>query len=488
MAGPPPHLSSGGTRRLRLAVVWIIAVLLMAVMVLGPHLPFAVSLAVHTGAYMAFGWLFAVERRAPSLGARDLAPVIALLVVTAVVVAPIQSSDVWSYAIYGRMVAVHHVSPYLHVPADFPGDPYLSHVAGVWRHSPSVYGPLFAAFSAVVMEVAGHSALAARLLFQLTAAGALVAALRLVHARTGSVLGLIALGLNPLVIVGVVNAAHNDAVVGLLLLVGVLAVTGDHPVLASIALAAAVLIKLTAGFPLAAVVVWVWFRKGGRQAAVVVCTAGALSLLGLAVAGGTAILQPLQSAQLHISGGSLWRWPTHYLIVEGIKQGRRGRVAGPMVRAEVARWAAISVVGLTTLVAFSRRHDRSPAIAAGAGALIYVLAGPYVQPWYLAWALPCLALAYRSRFLLLGLAVGAVLHLVYVPDTQRSHLIEGSHPGHLDVAQWTARVYLVPIVLVVAVVAIIVLAGQRLIARQGEDADGGDADDATGVPRKQPIV
>jgi hypothetical protein len=435
------------------------------VLIAGFRLPFALSLLIHAACYLAFGWLVLAERKSAVLAAGDVVPLIAGLLLLAVAVAPIQSSDVWSYAIYGRMASVHHVSPYRHVPAEFVHDPYLRHVATVWRQSPAVYGPLFTGVSAVAMRIVGESAVAARLFFQLLAGGSVALALLVVHRKTTAVLPLILVGLNPLVVIGVVNAGHNDAIVGLLLLLGVVLLTDDRPMLAGVVMAAAVLIKLTAAFPLAAVAVWLAFRKGWRPTAVFAGAAAVISLVGIALAGGRDILEPLQSAQLHISGGSLWRWPTHFLIGESIKDGLRGRVAGPLVRAEVARWAAATVVALTALVAFSRRRDLTPAIACGAGALVYVLVGQYVQPWYLAWALPSLALAYRSRFALLAVTVGAVQHLVYVPDTQRSRAITAAHPGHLDVAQWIVRVYLVPVLTAMAVAAVVVLAVQRLRVR-----------------------
>ena len=59
------------------------------------------------------------------------------------------TGDLWSYAMYGRIVAAHHASPYAVLPAHFPSDPMLYHVGRSWRHTYSVYGPAFTAFSAV---------------------------------------------------------------------------------------------------------------------------------------------------------------------------------------------------------------------------------------------------------------------------------------------------------------------------------------------------
>src|SRR5436190_22141806 len=88
----------------------------------------------------------------------------------ALIAPPVGSTDVSSYAVYGRMVAVHHASPYTHVPADYPNDPWYARMATFWHHTGSVYGPLFTGVSAAAMAVAGTSFLATRLFFQLLAA------------------------------------------------------------------------------------------------------------------------------------------------------------------------------------------------------------------------------------------------------------------------------------------------------------------------------
>jgi hypothetical protein len=55
-------------------------------------------------------------------------------------------------------------------------------------------------------------------------------------------------------------------------------------------------------------------------------------------------------------------------------------------------------------------------MAAGGAALAYMLAGSYVYPWYLAWALPALVLCWRCRLTWLAMAQAAILHLATLPD------------------------------------------------------------------------
>src|SRR5439155_3444405 len=102
----------------------------------------------------------------------------------AVIAPPVGSTDVASYAVYGRMVAAHHASPYTRVPADFPNDPWYPRMATFWHHTGSVYGPVFVAASAAGMAWAGGSQLKGRLFFQLLAALAFLGCLLLVDRRT----------------------------------------------------------------------------------------------------------------------------------------------------------------------------------------------------------------------------------------------------------------------------------------------------------------
>src|SRR5439155_18931353 len=167
------------------------------------------------------------------------------------------------YAMYGRMVAHHQVSPYRHAAAEFPHDPWAGKVPHGWRQTRSVYGPLFTGVSAAAMVPVGDSFLAGRLFFQLLAAAGVVGCLWLLERRARSAAALALLALNPVVIVSVVNGGHNDALVGLGVLGGVL-LAERRPLVAGLVLGAAALIKAAALLPLAVVAVWVWRRRGWR--------------------------------------------------------------------------------------------------------------------------------------------------------------------------------------------------------------------------------
>ena len=64
---------------------------------------------------------------------------------------PVFSGDLMEYLIRGRMLAVHHVSPYRFTPNDFPTD--LLRPFSIWVNNPDSYGPLSVALQTLPVMV-----------------------------------------------------------------------------------------------------------------------------------------------------------------------------------------------------------------------------------------------------------------------------------------------------------------------------------------------
>lgn len=406
------------------------------------------DLVLLTVAFAALAVVLAAERRRPRLDRGLVLGLSGALLVLAVVVPPTESSDVWSYAMYGRTVSHYHASPYRHTPAEYRDDPIGQRVPRFWLRSRSVYGPLFTAVSAGGMGVAGHSALLTRLFFQGLAALAVAIALWVVDRRTGDPVALALLGVNPVMVVSVVNGAHNDALVGLAVLAGALLVAARRPAWAGLALAAGALVKVAVLLPLAAVAVWVWCHHGRRAAATLAGAAAAVGVAGLAAADAPAVVGALGDAQGRVSGGSVWAGPHRWLTGVG------SLLAGGHMLA----WAGmVTAVGLLVLLVRGRPAGEGPVLVTGGAVVAYLLVGTYVLPWYLGWALPVLALAWRWRMVWVALAQAALLQLATARPTAR-------RPHHLpSVASAVSRLqydlYLVWAPLVeVALVAVVVFA------------------------------
>lgn len=150
-----------------------------------------------------------------------------------VVLPPMLSRDVLGYVAYGRLPGLHGLNPYLHgrqALAD-AGDP--TSVFLVWN-TPLPYGPLWVLLAAalaklgaiggVVLELSAHKAVAGLALIGGAITGGRLAALR--HPASER-LAVVAIGLNPLLLIEGPGTGHNDVAMTALLLWAAL-LSGRH--------------------------------------------------------------------------------------------------------------------------------------------------------------------------------------------------------------------------------------------------------------------
>ena len=373
-----------------------------AIVVGGSHLVGLAGLAltlVATAAWAFLAYDARVEQRAPLV---MIAIAVAFLV--AIVVPPRGSHDLWAYVMYGRTVSVHHTSPYVHAPSDFPGDVFTARVAAGWRHAKSVYGPLFTAGSAVLTRIVGASALRARLAFQAVAAISLAGALLLIWRAKHSARALAFVGLHPAAVIAVVNGGHNDALVGLAVIAGALLAARRRWIGSGFVLALGILVKASAGLGLLAVAAWTW-RRDRRGAIRLLLVAAATTIVAYVPAGLTAA-RDVASAGNGNSRASAWD-PISSLL----HPGTTAMVIGALAFTVIAAWR------------WSGSTEPSRTSLATMGA--YLIGGVYVLPWYPAWALPTAALERRSRLAALVGAHAAFLVAVYEYEAPAHETLRG---------------------------------------------------------------
>jgi hypothetical protein len=375
----------------------------------GSHLTAGSYFVALVIAYSAFAALMIALHNWTELPAWPVLLAGGALLIVAMVQPPIESGDLWSYASYGRMVAVHHESPWDHVPANYPRDPYTSRVVHFWRHTPSVYGPVFAIPAAGVMAVAGTNATLARLGFQLLAALSVAVALLLVGRETHwNPTAVAILAVNPLVPICVVNAGHNDAWVGLLLLGAVLASTRRRWAWTGVLVALAAMIKVTALLALVALAVWALRRAGPRAAAKLVGWATFVCGAAVFAAGGSDVIRAMQWNSWRMTSGNLWGQARNWLFHQ----------VGGAQHADQVRLATVAVlvtIGLAGYLVTRHRRASHPALLVGLTVVAYALGSAYVWPWYVTWGLIPLALCPRAPTTRLLIVVGALLELGAVP-------------------------------------------------------------------------
>ncbi len=440
--GDPPRPAGARAALVTAAAAGGIALLL----VVERRLPIGVTFAALALPPLAWFTFARAERGGIRCDPRVLVAAIGGLLLLAVALPPRGSLDLWSYVMYGRMVSHHASSPYLHVPNDFRTDPFFHRVATGWRNTPSVYGPVFTAVAALGSFLAGGSALAARLFHQGLAAIAVVVALRLIWTRTRSTAALALLGLNPLVIVSVVNGGHNDALVGLALLGATLLATTDRPGSAGVCVALGALVKVTALLAAPVLLVWIAYRVGRRAAANFAVATAVTVALGYAIAGWAAVTTIGTNGGM-VSRASLWDLPLTWA-------GARNRLVpggwNPHWTDAAAAVSVLLVGAIVLVVAWRRRRDAEPAEAVALALCAYLVFGMYVLPWYVIWMIPVAAVSTGRLPHRLVLLFSALLPAVYAVKARAlPHAVA-------PVWQWVGS-GLVPVALL-AVFAVAVLA------------------------------
>ncbi|HEY3722626.1 MAG TPA: glycosyltransferase 87 family protein [Acidimicrobiia bacterium] len=420
------------------------SVAIATILVGNVDLPVGLALTAVGVPFVAWLVVLRAERAGEPLDVRLLVLPIAALLLLAVALAPTGSHDVWSYVMYGRIVAQHGASAYATLPSAFPHDPFLHLVARGWRHTPSVYGPVFVMFSAAGSAIAGSSTVLARLYHQIGAAIAVAIALRLIWGRTKSAAAVMLLGLNPLVIVTVVNGGHNDALVGLAVLGAVLLATDEHPAGAGVVLALGALIKVTALLALPMFVGWLLYRYGRRAAGQLAGAALATVFFGYALFGSAAV-SALNANRSLMSRSSPWQIVRALLHLHADH-----RFAGISQATWLAAFGlgSVAVVGaLALLVAWRRREDVDLAAGVAFALAAYVVAGIYALPWYCMWFLPVAALSRRRPTLVSLAGAGLFLEAVYaVKDRALPHAI--------GIGWWWLGAYAGPVLVITAFVVV----------------------------------
>jgi hypothetical protein len=248
---------------------------------LGLHLKLAQFYLVLAAMGLAYGGAVAF---AGELRARWVLGSIVVVHVLFLLAPPLLSTDVFNYINYARLGALHGLDPYVHGAIAVRNDPSFLFTA--WRHTGSAYGPLFTLASYPLAFIGVPAALWA---FKVVAALASLGCVALVwkiaeHLGRSPARAAAIFGLNPLLLVWTVGGAHNDLLMLVLLLAGVLLVLRKREALGGAAMLASVAIKATSGIAIPFVLLGAqrrWRAVAGLAAAtVVVGVAAAIAFPG----------------------------------------------------------------------------------------------------------------------------------------------------------------------------------------------------------------
>jgi alpha-1,6-mannosyltransferase len=162
------------------------------------------------------------------------------------------TTDMFSYATYGQIAGVYGVSPYTHLPSQFPEFRILSWIHPLWHDAPSIYGPAWVDLTRpLARAINGWSDVDKVLAYKLVTNVGYLASVAcigyIVHRlRPGRALEAIVLfAWNPLMLFEFAGNGHNDAVmIAVMLLAVACYVSGAHW-LGMVALTVSFLIKMT---------------------------------------------------------------------------------------------------------------------------------------------------------------------------------------------------------------------------------------------------
>lgn len=320
---------------------------------------------------------------------------------------PLFSRDVYSYLAQGQMVDAG-IDVYQHGPAVL-GGLIAEQIPAIWQHTPSPYGPAFLIVAELIAPPLSSHLLLGVVAMRLVAIGGL--ALLAVAIRTLAPAAGVSpraaawlVVLNPLTLIHFVGGAHNDALMVGLLAAGLAAAVRHRPVVATVLVVAAALVKAPAVLGLVAVaVIWASQPDGHgrvRAAAAVVGTAGAATALITAAAGtGYGWLGTLSTP---VS-------PENWSLTSGL-----GRLTGHL---GFWRWAGVLTVLVVAAIVWTYRAKLGPVQGLGIVLTAAVVFGPALRPWYLLWGLAPLAASVIDQGARRVLAVvGVILVVVVLPD------------------------------------------------------------------------
>jgi hypothetical protein len=310
---------------------------------------------------------------------------------------PLLSTDVFSYVDYGRLGAVHGLDPYAHGAAAAPHDPAFPFTGHIWRHSRSVYGPLFTLGTYPLAALGVPAAMwGLKLVMALSSLG--ICALLWRGARDRGLdpaRAAMLFGLNPIVLIYAVGGGHNDLLMLALAMLGVVLMGQRREAWGAGAVLAAAAVKVSA------IVLLPFMALGSARPRRVVLGAAigaaAVTAIGLIGFGGNAFafIRDVGKQQHLVSGDSV---PSEVTQLFGLQ--RVGSTAHLIAQ-------ALLVIAVAYLLWRTWRGG-DWVTAAGWALVVLSVTTTWLLAWYTLWALPLAAISRSWRLLAATLLLQAL--------------------------------------------------------------------------------
>ncbi len=225
----------------------------------------------HTLLFFALGFVYVMITRRKEPLPRWFIPTVWAIYFVAV---PWISPDVFFYLSKGWMEAHYGLNPYVVTVVDVPGsasDAMFMSMAPSLTSQLGNYGPVFQKLSALVASLSFGSPVVGLVLFKTIFTAALWGCYTLVRRIAGATARVVDgmdkwFLLNPILLFNFLTAAHNDVLLMLLILSGVLALFRGHTLWAGLFLGLSISFKLAGVFLLPVLALYLLLARGWRQA------------------------------------------------------------------------------------------------------------------------------------------------------------------------------------------------------------------------------
>ena len=390
-----------------------------------PHLPDLVAnlimYASVTLCCLGLAMLLWANSRGWSPSPRKVFAVAAGAVAVLVNITPVGSSDIASYAAYGRIAALGY-SPYTYLPSMLPGgkatNPYTMLVSPYWQGTASDYGPVATWTQQLAAWIGGEKPwLTIWVLMIMFGAAFLAAGYILLRTAENPVRAVLLWTANPLLIVELVLGGHLDALLALAAIAAVVlsrrCTRLRHDLAVGLLVGVAGGIKVNAALvALGIAIPLIHDRDWGRLIRISVvagCTTFGLYLFSY----GLVALKPLETASQMVISPTIWR-VLQMIFGEGpLMTHVIGIVSWPLML-------------LLAWYLYNRLSPDVPTVVAATCALTFawMVVAPWSLPWYSSIAWVTLALLPRNsltRWLTLATGTLGLLHF------------NGGHPTNVQI-------------------------------------------------------
>src|SRR5579875_2673574 len=181
------------------------------------------------------------------LSLRAVLACIAALNAVVLLAPPLLSTDVFSYQAYARLLTEYGANPYLVGPHAIALDPVYPFIGAKWINTPTVYGPVFTAASALLSPLSiASSVLVFKGVATVSSLGIVALVWHIARLRGVDPVKAVAIvGLNPLLVTYGVGGGHNDLLMLVVMVAAVWLILERRDRAGAVSLVLAAAIKLT---------------------------------------------------------------------------------------------------------------------------------------------------------------------------------------------------------------------------------------------------